>query len=158
ATRIELVAQGVDLSTDILLGIRGTVDNVDPIGMSFTIGNLSIDYSGMNPAYVPLHFASGQFVRVQELSSNFTPGNAPGLSLVTPGSLVALNEGVAAQNGDHVSVQGIVSGLYGTTFTVSGITVSGATISLNGVANAVLVEVEGTMVNGVLIASGITFL
>jgi hypothetical protein len=55
-------------------------------------------------------------------------------------------------------VQGIVSGLYGTTFTVSGITVSGATISLNGVANAVLVEVEGTMVNGVLIASGITFL
>jgi|GEM_PF-1519868 len=158
ATRVELVAQAVDLSTDILLGIRGTANNVDPIGMSFTIGNLSIDYSGMNPVYVPLHFTSGQFVSVKELSSNFTPGNAPGLSLVTSGSLVSLNGGVAAKDGDHVSVAGFVSGLSGTTFIVNGTTVSAATISLKSVANSVMVEVEGTMKSGVLIASSLTLL
>jgi hypothetical protein len=158
ATRVELVAQAVDLSTDILLGIRGTASNVDPIGMTFTIGNLSIDYSGMNPVYVPLHFTSGQFVSVNELSSNFTPGNAPGLSLVTSGSLVALNGGGTAQDGDHVFVEGFVSGLSGTAFTVNGTTVSAATISLKGVTNAVMVEVEGTMKGGVLIASHLTLL
>jgi hypothetical protein len=158
ATRIELVSQGVDLSTAILLGIRGTIDSLDPIGMAFTIGNLSIDYSGLNPVYVPLHFTSGQFVSLKEFSSNFTPGNAPSMSLVTPGSLVVLNQGVLAQDGDHVSVQGIVSGFSGTTFTVSGTTVNAATISLTGVANAVMVEVEGTMKSGVLNATSLTLL
>ena len=158
ATRIELLAQAVDLTTSFPIGIMGTANNVDPIGMAFTIGNLSIDYSQMNQVYVPIHFASGQFISVKGFSSDYSPGNAPSLSVIAPRSIFTINEGAAAQQGDHVTVEGFVSGLSGTTFKVGGTTVSAATISLKGITNSVMVEVEGTFNNGILIATKLTLL
>jgi hypothetical protein len=158
ATRIELTAQSVDLTTSFPIAIMGTANNVDPIGMAFTIGNLSIDYSQMNQVYVPLHFASGQFISVKGFSSDYSPGNAPTLSVIAPRSIFTISEGAVVQQGDHVTVQGFVSGLSGTSFKVGGTSVSATTISLKGLTNSVLVAVEGTITNGVLIASKLTLL
>ena len=156
ATRIELLAQAVDLTTSFPIEIMGTANNVDPIGMSFTIGNMSLDYSQMNPVYVPIHFASGQFVKVKEFSSNFSPGNAPSLTILAPQSIIAINEGAAAQEGDYVTVTGYVSGLFGTFFNVGGTPVKAGTISLSGVTNSVMATVSGTIQNGILTATKIS--
>jgi hypothetical protein len=158
ATRVELIAQSVDLTTSFPIAMMGTANNVDPIGMAFTIGNLSIDYSQMNQVYVPIHFASGQFIGVKGFSSDYSPGNAPTLSVIAPRSIFSTNEGAVAQQGDHVAVAGFVSGLSGTSFKVGGTPVSTNTISLKGIANSVLVEVEGVINNGVLIATKLTLL
>lgn len=158
ATRVDLIAQAVDLATAFAIGIMGTANDVDPIGMAFTIGNLSIDYSQMNQVYVPLRFASGQFVSVKGFSSDYSPGNAPSLSIIAPRSVITINEGAVALEGDHVSVEGFVTGFSGTSFKVGGTPVSAGTISLKGVTNSVMVAVEGTIINGILVASKLTLL
>jgi hypothetical protein len=175
ATRIELIAEGVDLATSFPIEIVGTISNADVFGQVFTIGNLTIDYSTMNPVFAPNPFAfngftnistvnqnlvtqpfnNGLFVKVMGLSSDFQPGNAPTL---LPTSLALIKEGIPAQEGDHVAVQGFVSGLSGTTFTIGGTRVSGESISLFGIANSVMVRVEGTFKRGVLVATSIATL
>ncbi len=152
ATRIELLAQGVDLlNSQVPLWTRGAVDGVDPVGLSFTIGNLTI--SVMNPAYFPRLLQNGLFVIVKGLSPDFTPGNAPALVVQ---SITPIKEGPSVQEGDHVAVEGFVSGLSGSSFKVGGTAVNASTISLMGISNAGMVEVEGTIKNGVLMATQIT--
>lgn len=156
ATRIELMAQAIDLlNTPVPVWTRGAIDNVDPVGMTFTIGNLTADFSMMNPVYVPRPLANGLFVIVTGVSSDFTPGNAPTLVVQ---SITPISEGPTTQEGDHVSVAGFVSGLTGSTFRVGGTVVNASTISLMGITNSVMVEVEGTIKNGVLMATKITLL
>jgi hypothetical protein len=157
ATRIELIAQGVDLATAVPISITGAVTAADFEGMAFAIGNLSVDYSGMNPVYMPRSLVTGLFVKVKGDSSpaNFTPGNAPSL---LPASVTLVRGGVPATDGDHVTVAGYVSGLSGTSFMISGTVVNASSISLFGVANAAKVLVEGIFSNGAVQASKITLL
>ncbi|HYS44692.1 MAG TPA: hypothetical protein VEM32_12005, partial [Geobacteraceae bacterium] len=98
----------------------------------------------------------GLFVNVQGLSTEFETGNAPSLTFVDPHLIQRANEGVAAQEGDHVTVMGYVSGLSGTSFTIGGTRVDASSFSLSGITNAVLLQVEGTFSGGVLVASKIT--
>ena len=159
ATRIELVEPGVDLTdptTPHPVWIKGTVTDVDVPGKAFAIGNLTVDYSGMIPAYQPNFLVPGLFVNVQGLSTEFETGNAPSLTFVDPHLIQRANEGVAAQEGDHVTVMGYVSGLSGTSFTIGGTRVDASSFSLSGITNAVLLQVEGTFSGGVLVASKIT--
>jgi hypothetical protein len=173
ATRVELVAQNVDLTTSVPIEIRGIISNEDIPGQAFTIGNLTIDYSTMNPADVPNPFApspfnnlstanplflphpfdNGLFVTVKGLSSDFEPGNAPTLS---PTSITIIKQGIQARDGDHVTLTGFVTGLSGTSFLIGGNVVSTENISLNGIENAELVVVDGTFKKGVLVASSVT--
>jgi hypothetical protein len=155
ATRIELLAQSVDLTTSVPIGIRGTISNVDLTGKAFTIGNLTVDYSGMNPVYVPTQLFDGFFVSLTGFSSDFTPGNAPSLAIIAPQLIKPINEGVAAKEGDHVTVAGFVSGLSGTFFKIGGTPVDASIFFLSGISNAVFLEVEGTFTKGILVASKI---
>ena len=157
ATRIELISEGVDLSTAVPINITGEVTATDFEGMAFAIGNLSVDYSQMNPAYMPRSLVPGLFVTVKGDSSpdNFSPGNAPSL---LPASVTLVNGGVPATDGDHVSVTGYISGLSGTSFRVGGTLVDASSISLFGVANAAKVQVDGIFSRGVVQASKISLL
>ncbi len=154
ATRIELIAQGVDLlNSQVPLWTRGAINGVDPVLLTFNIGNLTADFSMMIPAYVPRPLPNGLFVIVKGLSPDFTPGNAPYLFVQ---SITPIKEGPSVQEGDHVAVEGFVSGLLGSSFMVGGTAVNASTISLMGISNADMVEVEGTITNGVLMATQIT--
>ncbi len=156
ATRIELLAQQVDpTATPFPIGIRGTASSVDLVGMAFNVGNLTIDMSQMHPAYIPRNFTAGDFVSVRGFVTNFTPGNAPSL-VVANGSITPAVQGISANDGDHVTLEGYVLGLSGTSFTVGGTPVDASTVSLSGIANAVKVHVEGTFSGGVLSAQQLT--
>jgi hypothetical protein len=176
ATRIELLAESVDLSTSVPIGIRGTIENVDITGKTFTIGNLTVDYSMMNPVYGPNPFGfntfsnlstvnpifvphpldNGVFVSVTGVTSDFTPGNAPSLALTAPQLIRPINQGIVAKEGDHVAVAGFVSDLSGTFFKMGGTPVDGSIFFLSGISNADFLEVEGTFKKGILVASKIT--
>ena len=157
ATRIELIAQGVDLATAVPISITGAVTAADFEGMAFAIGNLSVDYSGMNPVYMPRSLVPGLFVTVKGDSSpdNFTPGNAPSL---LPASVTLVKGGLSATDGDHVIIAGYVSGLSGTSFMIGGTVVNANAVSLFGVANAAEVQVEGIFSKGAVQASKISLL
>jgi hypothetical protein len=107
------------------------------------------------------HPPTGQFVEVQGVgpvlgdSPIYITSAAPSF-VVT--SVKQFTEGVTANQGDHVIVEGYVSGLSGTTFTIEGTAVNAGTLSLLDIANSTNVRVEGTFNNGVLNASKITLL
>ena len=155
ATRIELVGEGVDLGTAVPVSINGEISNVDVEGLAFTIGNLTIDYSGMNPVYMPRNLVNGLFVKVTGDSSPDISGNAPTLQ---PASVAVVRGGVPASDGDHVILVGYVSGLFGTSFLIDGTVVNASSVSLFGVANAAKVQVEGIFSKGAVQASKITLL
>ncbi|HEY6872679.1 MAG TPA: DUF5666 domain-containing protein [Geobacteraceae bacterium] len=156
ATRIELLDQNVDLTTSVPVGIRGEISNVDLPGMTFTIGNLTVDYSMMNQVYVPTQLVEGFFVSVMGSSSDFEAGNAPSLAIIAPQLIKPITEGVTAKEGDHVTVAGFVSGLSGSFFRIGGTPVDASVFSLSGISNAGFLEVDGIFHNGILVASKIT--
>ena len=151
ATRIELKAQAVSATTPIEL--KGAISALDPAGKTFMVGSLTVDYSTINPIFLPSPLSNGLFVEVTGLGSDYTTGAAPTLlaAVVKP-----VTEGVTGPDGQHVSVEGFVSGLLGTTFTVEGTPVNAGAISLAEVANGSKVLVEGTFSSGVVMASKIT--
>lgn len=156
ATRIELLTpQQVDLATSVPIGIRGEISNVDLPGKAFNIGNLTVDYSGMNPVYVPTQLVDGFFVSLTGFSSDLSPGNAPSLTIIAPQLIRPINGGISASEGDHVTVAGFVSGLSGTFFKVGGTPVDASIVSLSGISNADFLEVEGIFHKGILVASNI---
>ena len=155
ATRIELLAQNVDLSTSVPIGIRGEISGVDLPGKAFNIGNLTVDYSGMNPVYVPTQLVDGFFVSLTGFSSDFSPGNAPSLAIVAPQLIKPINGGISASEGDHVTVAGFVTRLSGSFFKIGGTSVDASFLSLSGISNADFLEVEGTFRKGILVASRI---
>lgn len=151
ATRIDLIALAIAPTTPT--EIKGTLSSLDMIMKTFNIGGLKVDFSTINPVYLPIPLANGQFVKVTGLGSDYTPGAAP--TLVAKGVKV-IKEGITANEGDHVVVEGYVSGLSGNSFTIEGTPVNAGTLSLLNIANSSNVRVEGTFSNGVLMASKIT--
>jgi len=163
ATRIELLAQNVDLATSFPIGIRGTISGVDLPGKAFNIGNLTVDYSGMNPVdysgmnpvYVPTQLVEGFFVSLTGFSSDYSPSSAPSLTIVAPQLIKPINGGISAREGDHATVAGFVTGLSGSFFKIGGTPVDASFISLSGISNAVFLEVEGIFRKGILVVSNI---
>lgn len=143
ATRIERHLPNWTPSS--VIELKGSIGTIS--GTTFTINGLQVDASGVT---LPAGVTTGTFVRVE--------GTLPALSgaPLKATEVKLFTEGVQAEEGKHAEVEGLVSGLMGTTFMVGGTSVDAGTQSLAGVANGVRVEVEGTFSNNVLKATKIT--
>jgi hypothetical protein len=135
ATRVEPLAAGMPWR------LRGLASQVDASAQTLRIGSTSYGYAGA--AGVPADLAAGQFVRLQ-----LTLATAP-LRWVVQSFSPAL--GTVAE-GDAVSLKGLITsfGAAGS-FSVNGRALDVGGVSLPaGLGLGVRVEVEGTVLNGVL--------
>jgi hypothetical protein len=130
--------------------LRGVVANLDTTAMTFMIGGATIDFSGIAAANLPAGFANGQKVRVL---MNIAPNSS--------GQLVATSiraDQRKMEDADEAEVHGTISAFTSTaSFSVNGLPVDATNAKFpDGTAGVVLgasVEVEGSVVNGVLVAT-----
>ncbi len=149
-----LVATRIEAKTDATsYKLRGTVASLDTTAQTFAIGGAVISYAGVGS--VPSTLADGITLRVV-LST--TP-NAAGQWLAT-----ALGSGKSSTTtpttGQAAHVHGTITSFTASTrFTVAGLVVDASAISASlpsGLAAGVEVDVDGTVSNGVLVASAVT--
>jgi Domain of unknown function (DUF5666) len=144
ATRIELRS-----STPSEYRLRGKVDNLNTASRTFEIGGETISYATLPVGDVPSGLAEGMLLRVRLATSR------------SGGAWVAtrLRDGAKRPDeGSHSKLEGLIS-----TFTsVAQFSVGGVAVTTHGgtefpdgtgLAAGLRVEVEGTMLNGVLTAS-----
>jgi hypothetical protein len=77
------------------------------------------------------------------------------LTITTTAANIEAKAELQPAEGERVEVQGFVTGLSGSTFSVEGISVNAGSLSLAGISNGTKVEVEGTFTSGVLYAEKI---
>lgn len=143
ATRIE----AEDSAT--VYKLRGRIANVDTTAKTFTINGQVISYAGLPAAMVPPGLANGQLVRVRLQTAQVN------------GQWVAIGLRGGVRIPDSISsarIEGIVTAFDSTaSFSVNGLPVNAANATFpDGTAGIVLgarVEVEGTVANGVLVAT-----
>ena len=116
---------------------------------TFKIGLLTVDFTGIT---LPTGATVGTAVKVK--------GTIPTLASTTffATSIVAYAEGIHGEGseGSHLEIEGFVSGFTGgNTFMVGDTPVNTGTLSLAGIANGVMAEVEGKLSGGVLVAKEI---
>ncbi|EHR70219.1 hypothetical protein BurJ1DRAFT_1347 [Burkholderiales bacterium JOSHI_001] len=147
ATRIELETS---LSS---YKLRGTVASLDTVATTFKIGNAIINYGGIPTASRPANLADGLKLRVRLATAQVN------------GQWVAttLSTGVRkVEDSSHAHLRGTIGTVNSpTSFTVDGITVDASNASwpdgTTGLVAGARVEVEGAMVNGVLVATKVEF-
>lgn len=134
---------------------RGSIGNVT--ATTFRLGSLTVNYgSAIAKDFPAAGLSNGLFVKV---SASAAPVNG---TLAAAGVTVQ-SDGLAAQEQDRLAVEGYVAGWSGSGFTVNGqpVTVAANTQYENGtaaaLANDVRVEVEGSVVNQVLVATRVRF-
>jgi len=143
ATRIE-----ADSATSFYK-LRGVIANLDSAAKTFTLGATQISYAGLLVADFPRVLANGQRVRVRLQT---TPVAGQWLA-------VALRPGVRKiEDRDEAHLRGAITAFTSTTtFEVNGLPVNAARASFpdggTGVVLGAQVEVEGQVVDGVLMAS-----
>lgn len=143
ATRIE------DEAGTAFYKLRGVIADLDPVAETFTIGGQVISYAGLPVAERPNALANGQRVRVR-LQTTQVAGQWVA---------VALRPGLRKPDDrQDAHLRGTVTAFTTTTaFEVNGMTVdaSGASFpdGIGGVVLGAQVEVEGQVVNGVLVAT-----
>ncbi|MEP6503396.1 MAG: DUF5666 domain-containing protein [Betaproteobacteria bacterium] len=143
ATRIDPVAAAGHYA------IRGAVGAVDTVAHTFTIGASTFDYGSVA---LPASFGAGQLVRAVLAT---TPASSGHWVVTAFGQALA-----ALEDGRRGGLRGVVdSATDATHFVVAGLPVdaSGATVAPAGASIAVRsrVEVQGTVVGGVLVASAV---
>lgn len=146
ATRIE--RHQPDWTQNTTVEIKGTISTKPAGTSSFTIGGLTVDTTGLT---LPASIGVGSFVKVEGKLAMFSS------TTLKASSVTSRREGIEMEesDGDHTDVEGYVKNLSGNTFMVGGTFVNAGTLSLAGIANGVKVEVEGSFLNGILIASKI---
>ena len=143
ATRIE------DEDNTSFYKLRGVIANLDTTAKTFTIGSEVISYAGLTVAELPNVLANGQRVRVRLQTAQ----------VAGQWVAVALRPGVRkVEDRDEAHLRGAITALTSTTaFEVNGLPVDAASASFPdgsaGVALGAQVEVEGKVVNGVLVAT-----
>jgi hypothetical protein len=150
ATRIERVTA---LTQYVL---RGRIANLSTAQRTFTIGGATIDYGALAPPNVPT-LADGLAVRVT-LATTAVSGRWTATRLHT-------SQRHFPDERDEAELEGFVSDYSGpTSFVVAGVPVDAGSPglrvkhgSLSDLANGVRVEVEGSMLNGVLVATELDF-
>jgi hypothetical protein len=110
---------------------------------------LHVIYSGSLAAGI----TDGTSVEVKFVLANWTSGTHT-IGTIAAANIEAKTE-LEPANGDRAEVQGFVTGLSGSTFTVEGIPVNAGSLSLAGIASGTKVEVEGSFTSGVLYAEKI---
>jgi len=142
ATRVEAKPAGTTFS------VRGIVSGLDTAARSFSFGSVRISYLGV--AAVPSTLANGRFVRA-------TLAAAPGAGGIL--TATALSDGAPPiEDHDEAKLEGRVSAFTSTTtFSVNGTPVDARGARFDdgpaGLALGARVEVEGTIVGGVLVAT-----
>lgn len=138
ATRIEKKSTVFSAGTTTV-ELKGIVSSLT--GSVFSINALSIDASGVT---LPGGLADGSFVEVRgTLNAGITTMTA---------TFLELEPLFSAGEGEHVEVEGIVTDYVSlSSFKVNGVPVDGSALGIT-IANGMMIEVEGTMVGGVLIA------
>lgn len=152
-TTLRYVAKRIELKPNpTYYKLRGVVSNLDTQLKTFKLGEAVISYSGIADADLPSNFADGLKVRVR-LQTTQVNGQW---------EAVTIRHGVRkVEDHDEAEVRGIVDGIVGTdlsSFTVNGLPVTtsdGTTFpdGKSGIVNGAMVEVEGAIVNGVLVAT-----
>lgn len=139
ATRIEKKTAVFSAGTTTV-ELKGLVSGLT--GSSFTINALSIDASGVA---APAGIANGSFVEVRG-----TLAAAAGPMTAT---FLELEPRFSAGENEHVEVEGIVTDYVSlSSFKVNGVPVNGSALGSVAIANNMMLEVEGSMVGGVLVA------
>lgn len=138
ATRIEKKSMLFTANTTTV-ELKGVVSGLT--GSVFSINALSIDASGVA---LPAGLANGSFVEVRG-----TLAAAGGPMTAT---FLEIEPAFSAGEGEHVEVEGIVTDFISMSdFKVNGVPVNGSALTMT-IANGMKIEVEGSMVNGVLVA------
>ncbi len=130
--------------------IRGIVSNLDSVAKTFTMGPALISYAGVSP--VPANLANGALVRVRLQA------------VQVAGAWVATQidgTGKKPEDGGEVELEGTISAFTSqTSFSVNGIPVDASTATFgDGAASLALgvrVEVKGSAVNGVVVATRVS--
>jgi hypothetical protein len=147
ATRIELQ----DSTSSYRL--RGTVSSLNTAGSTFQVGNAVINYAGVPLAELPNNLANGLKVRVRLATAKVNDQWVA--TRVTTGVR-------RVDDHSHAELRGTVGTVSSpTSFTVEGIPVDASAARWpDGTAGLVVgarVEVEGSVVNGVLVATKVEF-
>jgi hypothetical protein len=145
-------------SPDNELEIKGTVSNLDETNQTFSINDLTVDYSGVAtfrnldnaPGGV---FADGLLV---EVKGDQLAGNT-----LTATDVEVKVEGIGMDDMAEAKVQGFVTDLTATTFKVMGQLVNFENATFRGgdqneLVNGIKVEVQGAIVDSVLQADTVT--
>lgn len=146
ATRIEAEAGATAYK------LRGRIANLDATLATFTINGVLVSYAGLGAAQVPAGLANGQLVRVLLQT---TP-------LLGAWVATALRGGLRLPTSPHEAhVEGVITSFTSlSAFAVNGLAVDASGASFpDGSAGVVLgarVEVDGSVSNGVLVASKVT--
>lgn len=135
--------------------IKGTVASWDGTSTFELIINDNapiyvVDYSSMASS-LPAEFADGVYVEVK--ASAFDAG-----TLTVSAEEIHIEDSLEPSDGEHVEVEGVISGYAASlqTFVVEGVSVNASALNPVGLIDGLEVEVEGPMIEGVLIATEIT--
>jgi hypothetical protein len=152
ATYIKLES---DLDDVRLVGLVGPVKNLIPDVRTFTLYGTKVQYSpGTKFDNLPNGLTNDVVVRVK---GGLVPA-APSPT-IEASSIRAVTVDSLSNQGEHVEIYGIVTDFVSLdNFKVGGLTVNAASSEIQGTdpANDVPVEVEGTIDNGVLLATKVT--
>ncbi len=149
-----ITAARIELSGGTESKLFGTVANLDTVAQTFNVGTLQVNYSGADISDVAnATLANGQFVEIK--------GNFDGAAL----NAVKIEQEQFNDNEvDEIEVEGFVTSVTSATnFSVNNlpVQVDANTVYEGGVAvdivEGVFIEVEGMLVNGVLIADEVEF-
>jgi hypothetical protein len=143
ATRIE------DKAAPVVYRLRGTVSALDATAKTFKLGDAVINYASLPAASVPSNLANGQRVRVQLQTTQVN------------GQWVATSVGDGVRRVDDrgdARLRGIVSNFTSAqSFEINGMKVNASNATFTPSAAAVVagarVDVRGSVVNGVLVAT-----
>ena len=130
--------------------LRGIVADLNAGVKTFKIGGALIDFSGIAAADLPLNFANGLRVRVRLNTAKNSSGAWVAIAIRA--------EQREMEDKDQAEVEGIITAFTSTaSFSVNGLPVDASNAAFpDGTAGVVLgarVEVEGAVVNGVLVAT-----
>lgn len=147
ATRIESEAGATSFK------LRGTVSGLDTTAKTFSIGTAVVSYANLAAADLPANFADGLKVRVK-LATAQVNGQWVATSIRTGVRKV--------EDHSEAHVRGTVSAVTSATlFSVDGVAVDASAASwpdgTSGLVVGARVEVEGTVTNGVLMATKVEF-
>jgi len=152
AARQLYVASRVDLESSVdSYKLRGPILALDTTAHTFQMGAATISYASLNPQ--PTNLAVNQWVRVKLATTPAADGSWTALSLKT-------NERKLSEDHAEAEVKGnITAWTSATSFSVNDIPVDASGASFpdgqSGVVLGAQVEIKGSVVNGVLVATSV---
>jgi hypothetical protein len=151
ATYLELKGT---LAAGTAIEIKGAIANLDTTAKTFTMNALTVNCGTAALNDLSGALANGMFVEVKGTGAGYTGGANPTLIATKIENEREDAQGVENHN---LAVEGLVTGFSvgSNSFKVGGQAVTTGSLSLAGIGNNVRVEVEGTLVGGILVASKI---